>query len=71
MIRMDGNDSVLIVINTSDEVQKVDLSKDAMATPYTELGGVLIVNQNEVKLDGTTLTLPEYSIAVLTIPTGE
>ena len=54
-------DSVLIIINASSEEQQVDLS----SLDYTTLSSVLNTSNQEVKLEGNTLTIPSYDIAVL------
>ncbi len=69
MIRTDGDETILIVINTSDESQTVSLTGDAAG--FTELGGVLTVSKDQVKLSGDKLTLPAYGIALLTLPKAE
>ena len=71
MLRTDESgtyDSVLILFNLSEETKTMSLTE---ALPdyadYTSLGGVLVVSEEEVVLtsDGS-LTLPAYSIAILT-----
>jgi hypothetical protein len=57
-------ESVLIVINTSDQAQRESLSKEGEA--FDTLSGVLTVSEEEVLFDGKDLTLPPFGIAVLT-----
>ncbi len=57
-----GNTPVLIVINTSAEMQTVDVS----SLSYSELSAVLAVSYEEAVLTGGTLELPGYFVAVLT-----
>ena len=57
-------ESVLIVINTSDQAQKVALSGEGEA--FGSLSGLLTVSEEEVLLDGKELTLPPFGIAILT-----
>ena len=60
---------VLIVINASGEEKTVELkSLGQEADPSAEdfkLSGVLTVSEAEVKLKGTSLTLPAFAVAVL------
>jgi glycosidase len=57
-------ESVLIVINTSDQAQKVSLSGEGEA--FESLSGLLTVSEEEALLDGKELTLPPFGIAILT-----
>ena len=59
-----GMESVLIVINTSDQAQTLSLSGEGESCG--SLSGVLTVSEEEVLLDGKELTLPPFGIAVLT-----
>ena len=63
-LKEDGvNPSVLIAINLSEEEKTADLSSQKN---YSKLAAVLNTNTDSIKLDGTKLTLPAFSIAVLT-----
>jgi glycosidase len=57
--------SLLIVVNSSDEPQSVNLAADEAAKEYDELVYSLKTNEDEPALEGTTLTVPAYGIAVL------
>lgn len=57
----DVYDPLLIVINTSNEEKEVDLS----SLEYSTLTNVLNTSEEQVKLEGTTLKIPSYDIAVL------
>ncbi len=57
--------SLLIVVNPSDEPQSVNLAADEAAKEYDELVYSLKTNEDEPALEGTTLTVPAYGIAVL------
>ena len=60
---------ILIVINASGEEKTVELkSLGQESDPSAEnlkLSGVLTVSEAEVKLEGTSLTLPAFAVAVL------
>lgn len=63
-LKEDGvNPSVLIAINLAEEEKTVDLSSQKN---YSKLAAVLNTNTESIQLDGTKLTLPAFSIAVLT-----
>ena len=57
--------SLLIVVNSSDEPQSVNLAADETAKEYDELVYSLKTNEEEPSLEGSTLTIPAYGIAVL------
>lgn len=54
-------DNVLIVINTSDQGQEVDLS----SLNYTNLCATLNVDENKVELKDNILIVPPYNIGIL------
>ena len=56
-----NNSPVLIVFNTGEESQTIDLS----SVPYQTLSAVLTVSEEAVKLSGSQLTLPPFALAVL------
>ena len=60
----DSPESVLVVINTSDQARTLSLSGEGEA--FHTLSGVLTVSGEEVILEGKSLTLPPFGIAVLT-----
>ena len=60
-----GPNALLILINNSDEVKKIDLSKWEGAGDNPELDYQLVVSEEEVTLDGMNLSIPSYGIAVL------
>lgn len=63
---LDSSESVLVVINTSNKTKAVDLSKcKTIDGSKLKLHGVLQTSQDEFKLEGNRLTVPEYGIAVL------
>ena len=68
----EGENPVLLIINTSDEVQKTDLSEGGSATAgFTQLSGQLHVTQNAAFLTqsgtaGPAVSLPPFGIALLT-----
>ena len=57
---------VLIVLNNDKESVTIDLSKDSGADEFRNLGISLCTGDEEVTLDGDTLTVPAFGIAVLT-----
>ncbi len=61
-----GPAGLLIVINTSAETKTVDISKSADASDYKNLSYELDASSEECSMDGSTLTIPAYGIAVLT-----
>ena len=61
--RCEGEDDVLVVMNLSDEAVEKDLSA---VGGDLRLAAVLNTNEESIAYDGGTLTLPAYSIAVLT-----
>ncbi|MGX8728525.1 MAG: cyclomaltodextrinase C-terminal domain-containing protein, partial [Lachnospiraceae bacterium] len=62
---LDGAADVLVVMNYNGEEKEIDLTKSAEAEGFRTLGSVLLASGGEVKLDGDTLTLPAYSVAIL------
>ena len=60
----DGYQDVLIVMNLREEAAQKDLS---VVDGNLALAAVLNTNEESITYDGGTLTLPPYSIAVLTI----
>jgi hypothetical protein len=60
----DSPESVLVVINTSDQARTLSLSGEGEA--FHTLSGVLTVSGEEVILEGKSLTLPPFGIAILT-----
>ena len=57
---------VLIVLNNDKEPIEIDLGKDSGADGYRTLGTCLCTGDEEVTLDGDTLTVPSFGIAILT-----
>lgn len=55
--------TLLMIYNISDQVKKVTLSKADLG--YEGIRGYLSANGEEVTLEGETVTLPPYSIAIL------
>jgi glycosidase len=62
--RGDRMESVLVVINTSDQPQTLSLAGEGEA--FDSLSGVLAVSEEEVLLEGKELTLPPFGTALLT-----
>ena len=60
----DRMESVLAVINTSDQPQTLSLAGEGKA--FDSLSGVLTVSEEEVLLEGKELTLPPFGTALLT-----
>ncbi len=60
-----GPTSLLVVINTSAEEKSVDISKSAEAADFKNLVYQLDTSQEKCLLDGSTLIVPAYGIAVL------
>ncbi|MBO4279676.1 MAG: hypothetical protein J5891_07720 [Spirochaetales bacterium] len=58
----EGFDTVLIAVNLSSEAQSADIS----ATGFDTLSAVLNTSEEKITLENGTLTLPSFSIAVLT-----
>lgn len=58
---------VLLAFNISKETQTVDLTGigPAGGSGECKLGGVLLTTADAVSLEGTTLTMPAYSIAII------
>jgi glycosidase len=63
-LRTWGEESVLLAVNPSQGAVVCPLEGEAAG--YAVLGGSLVTGEDQVTLDGTELTLPAYSIAVLT-----
>ncbi len=61
-----GPTELLVVINTSAEAKAVDFSKSAEAATYGTLSYEIETAQDRCLLEGNTLTVPAYGIAVLT-----
>ncbi len=58
--------SVMLALNNSDEEIRIDLSKDEAASGYRTLSDSLSTGENNATIDGDTLILPAYGIAVIT-----
>ena len=58
----DGYDSVLIAINLSNEAETISLS----GLNYSKLAETILTTEEEISLNGETLVLPGYSVAILT-----
>ena len=58
----EGEDTVLIIINLGTESETLDMS---VLPAAFRLRAVLNTNEEQITLDGATLTLPAYSIAIL------
>ena len=60
----DGKDTpVLIVINVTDQEEKADLSS---MSGYTKLAAVLNTSEEKIVFENGNITMPAYSIAVIT-----
>jgi glycosidase len=57
---------VLIVINNDEEGMQLDLNGDSAAAGFRGLSGILQTSEEEFALDGDTLTIPAFGIAILT-----
>lgn len=57
-----GNEKVLLVLNLSGEAADADLSSKS---EFTQLKAVLNTNEEDITLEGTSLHMPAWSIAVL------
>ena len=55
-------ESVMAAFSISEETRRIDLA----GTGFTTLAAVLTVSEEEVVLEGTTLILPPFAVAVLT-----
>jgi len=66
--RSDGFEDVLVVMNLRDQPASKDLSS---VSGDLRLAAVLNTNEESISYEGTTLNLPAYSIAVLTLGAGE
>lgn len=60
-----GGEEVLLVFNISETAESVDLSGVTVAGAAPAIGGVLVTTAEEPALEGGTLTLPMYSVVVL------
>ena len=60
----EGLESVLIVINSTEEAQTLSLSGEGAG--FENLSGVLTVSEEEVRLEDGQLILPPFGIALLT-----
>ncbi len=61
-----SNSSVMLAINNSSEDIQIDLSADSAASGYRTLADSLETGETKTQLDGDTLTLPAFGIAVIT-----
>lgn len=61
------NQEVLLVFNLSQEAQTIDLTGISLANGSGEckLGGVLLTSADAISLEGSSLTMPAYSIAII------
>ena len=62
---LDGAVDLLIVMNYNGEEKEIDLAASAEAKGFRTLGAVLLTSEGEVRLDGDTLKMPAYSVALL------
>ena len=60
-----GGEEVLLVFNISETAQSVDLSGVTVSDNKPAIGGVLVTTAEEPTLEDGTLSLPMYSIVVL------
>ena len=60
-----GSEEVLLVFNISETAESVDLSGVTVAGAEPAIGGVLVSTAEEPTLEDGTLTLPMYSVVVL------
>ena len=61
----EGEETVLICINTGDEPALIHLDGSAKSKAFTGLAATLCVSDQEAELDNMQLTLPSFGIAVL------
>ncbi len=62
----EGKESVMIALNNSEEEITIDLSVDEESADYRTLGTSLTTGEEDASLDGDTLTLPAFGIAIIT-----
>lgn len=60
-----SNSETVLVFNLSDKDQELDTSQIIISGLGAELGGVLLTGVENITLDGSTLHLPPYSMALL------
>ncbi len=60
----EGDKEIYILVNTSEEEKTITLSNTEC--DGCSLSGVLITSESEVILDGAGITLPAFSVAILT-----
>ncbi len=60
-----GDESLLILINNSDDAKTIDLSKWSGTGPNPELAYELTVGEEACQLEGTDLVIPSYGIVVI------
>ena len=60
-----GSEEVLLVFNISETAESVDLSSVTVAGAEPAIGGVLVSTAEEPTLEHGTLTLPMYSVVVV------
>ena len=60
-----GEEEILLVFNISEAPQSVDLSGVTVSGNPPAIGGVLVTAAEEPSLENETLSLPMYSIVVL------
>ena len=58
--------TTLLVFNLSQETQKVDISGVDLGGEGT-IGGMLLTGEDTITLDNNELTLPSYSMALITV----
>jgi glycosidase len=58
-------EDVLVIFNTSEESQTVDISSDPDASQYSRLVYQLKTGDETASIDGAELTLPAYGVALL------
>ena len=56
----------ILVFNLSQETQKVDISGVDLGGEGT-IGGMLLTGEDTITLDNNELTLPSYSMALITV----
>ena len=71
LLKEDGGERVILLYNMSATVKTVELAgatlEDGTELNVKMLEATLVSGETPVTVDGTTLTLPEYSVAVLLV----
>ncbi|MBR5127697.1 MAG: alpha-amylase [Roseburia sp.] len=61
-----NGEEVLLVFNLAKESRVIDLSKVTLMEGELEVSGVLLTSAEDIVMEGTSITLPSYSVIVLT-----